>query len=64
MLKRDLSYELFSRDPEGWAEWAKRAPAPYGTPLQSMDPPPRITSVGAPINPPGRDGKPRSGHRV
>ena len=22
MLKRDLSYELFSREPEGWAEWA------------------------------------------
>ena len=37
MLKRDLSYELFSREPENWAEWAgfarnhytvKRDPSP------------------------------------
>jgi len=39
MLKRDLSYELlarelqaldelFSREPEDWAEWAKREPSP------------------------------------
>ena len=28
MLKRDLSYELFSRELEDWAEWAKREPSP------------------------------------
>ena len=39
MLKRDLSYdlfsrelqaldELFSREPKDWAEWAKREPSP------------------------------------
>ena len=31
MLRRDLSYELFSREPEAWAEWAgytaKREPS-------------------------------------
>ena len=26
MLKRDLSYDLFSREPEDWAQWAKRSP--------------------------------------
>jgi len=39
MLKRDLSYELFSREPKDWAEWAgsardyytaKREPSPGG----------------------------------
>jgi len=38
VLRRDLSYDLFSREPEDWAEWAgfardhytaKREPSPY-----------------------------------
>jgi len=29
MLKRDLSYDLFSREPEDWAaQWVKRGPHP------------------------------------
>ena len=46
MLKRDLSHELFSREPEGWAKWAGFAridTAPAGS-----SPPP----------PPGNSGKP------
>ena len=50
MLKRDLSYELFSREPENWAEWAgfardhhmaKREPSPGG-----LSPPPRAPDSG------------------
>ena len=51
MLKRDLSYELFSREPEDWAEWAgfardhhtaKREPSPAG----GLKPPPRAPDDG------------------
>jgi len=49
MLKRDLSYDLFSREPEDWAEWAgsardhyaaKREPYPGSTFSRSRTPPP------------------------
>ena len=40
MLKRELLYDLFSREPEGWAQWAKRG---------SMGPPRRKSSISAPV---------------
>jgi len=76
MLKRDLSYELFSRElqaldelfsrePEGWAEWAgfarshytaKREPSSYTSfsdlPAGSKVSPPITPPVTPPVTPP------------
>jgi len=69
MLKRDLSYELFSRElqaldelfsrgPEGWAEWAgsardyytaKREPSPGGM-ISKPDPKPTNQHINIPVD--------------
>jgi len=57
MLKRDLSYELFSRelqaleelfsrDPEGWAEWAGSARDYY---TAKREPSPKYVKPGTPL---------------
>jgi len=54
MLKRDISYELFSREPEDWAQWAKREPSPSKKIVllpQSPSPPPRRTPSPPPRAP-------------
>jgi len=70
MLKRDLSYELFSRklqaldelfsrEPESWAEWTKREPSPGGgnskpDPKPAPQPAPGpVLHHPVPINPQG-----------
>ena len=49
MLKRDLAYELFSREPEDWAEWAGFARDYYTAkrePLRISQPKYKVNGVG------------------
>ena len=46
MLKRDLSYELFSREPEDLAEWAGFAREYY---TAKREPSPGNTHVSVPV---------------